>query len=531
MRFMKAPTPAPAGHSLTRPILWIVLLALPALIPLGSALITPYLNNRIPTGFVRYDMPYYVANGRAYFDHGFHLTYGNPYAGYNSPAVYFQPHILLLGLMQQLGLDPGITFNCFGILTLLLGSTAAVWFYAEAVGTETTAKRIGLICFFWGGGVLTLAGLARGLVKGHLLSSMWIYDTGGGWWMLNFGRNLVYPMEAYYHALFLLSLLALIQARLILCLVFAALLSFSHPFTGLTLICILMGYSAIELMLRSGVVTLRFLFAVILIAVLHLAYYGIWLNRFSDHRILQSQWQVAWYIYRPSTFIPALLIVGCLGSCRLAGSRFQCFRDSRIRLFAVWFFVVFALTQHDLLIHPSFQPIHFAHGYDWMALFFIGAAPLIAILDRALKISAPWVRGPALAAFLVLFLLDNSAWLAKQAIQNDAISLTKAQSDILHWLGQNAKSGDMIVSQDGLLSYLVSTYTPARSWQGHVFNTPSFDQRHDEVERFFDEGRIQPAWKMQKVFYVSPSLWLPPGQLSLEPRYRNSEYSIWTSSQ
>ena len=106
--------PRSAGSPSASWIRWApLLLSLPALIPLGNALIAPYLNNRIPTGFIEYDMPYYLANGRGHFNQGFQLAYGNPYAGYNSPAIYFQPHIFLLGFMQQLGLEPGVAFNFF----------------------------------------------------------------------------------------------------------------------------------------------------------------------------------------------------------------------------------------------------------------------------------------------------------------------------------------------------------------------------------------------------------------------------------
>ena len=100
-------------------IRWMaLLLALPALLPLGNAVIAPYLHNRVPTGFIEYDMPVYLANGRGHFNQGFQFTYSNPYALYNAPAIYFQPQVFLLGFMQQLGLDPGVTFNCFGLLAL-----------------------------------------------------------------------------------------------------------------------------------------------------------------------------------------------------------------------------------------------------------------------------------------------------------------------------------------------------------------------------------------------------------------------------
>src|SRR5271157_5488358 len=131
------PSPSPSASRMRRAAM---LLSLPALIPLVGGLIVPYLNNMVPTGFVEHDLPSYLAEGRAYFDHGFHLTYGNPYAGYNTPSIYFQPQTMLLGFMQQFGLDPAVTFNCFGLLALFFVAIAAAHFYVEVVGAETTAK-------------------------------------------------------------------------------------------------------------------------------------------------------------------------------------------------------------------------------------------------------------------------------------------------------------------------------------------------------------------------------------------------------
>jgi hypothetical protein len=510
-------------------ICWaVLLLSLPALLPLAGAVIVPLLNNQVPTGFIEYDLPSYHAEGRAYFDRGFHLAYSNPYAGYNSPAIYFQPHTFILGLLQQLRLDPGVTFNLFGLLTLFFAATAAILFYIEVVGVDTSAKKLGLLCFFWGGGIFTLWGLGRALFRMHRFSAIFEVEPTYGWWMLNFGRNLVYPTEAFYHGLFLFSLLALIRRRLTLSLALAAVACISHPFTGLTLVLILIAYSGIELMLRSGAVSLKFMIGAMVIGALHLGYYMVWLNRFADHRALQQQWGKAW-LYPPKVFVGALILVGCLAIWRLASSSFRCLRDARVRLFAVWFVVVFALTQHNLVMHPI-QPIHFAHGYDWTALFFLGAPVLIAIFDFILKIPRPLVRSGALALVLGLFLLDNAAWLVKIAINNEyLVSLTKNQSAALSWLSQNVRAGDLVVCQDNLVSYLVSTYTPALSWQGHEHNTPWMDRRHDEVERVFNEGQSLPEWRRHGVFYVSPAAWIPPPDLSLTQRYANSDFAIWAS--
>jgi hypothetical protein len=203
------PLPGSAPSPSARWVGWAtLLLALPALLPLAGALLVPWLKGMVPTGFIEYDMPSYLAEGRAYFERGFHFTYSNPYAPYNSPAIYFQPQTLLLGLMQQLGFDPGVTFNIFGLLALFFAAAVALRLYLEVVGAETTAKKIGLVCFFWGGGIFTLVGIALALARRSTLISVFEFEPTWGWWMLNFGRNLVYPTEALYHGLFLLSLTA-----------------------------------------------------------------------------------------------------------------------------------------------------------------------------------------------------------------------------------------------------------------------------------------------------------------------------------
>jgi hypothetical protein len=47
-----------------------LVLAMPALIPLAHAYIAACLKGMVFTGFIQYDMPYYMANARECFDGG-----------------------------------------------------------------------------------------------------------------------------------------------------------------------------------------------------------------------------------------------------------------------------------------------------------------------------------------------------------------------------------------------------------------------------------------------------------------------------
>jgi hypothetical protein len=120
--------------------------------------------------------------------------------------------------------------------------------------------------------------------------------------------------------------------------------------------------------------------------------------------------------------------------------------------------------------------------------------------------------------------------LVKVAVHNEfLVSLSRDESGVLSWLSHNVRSGDMVVCKDVPISYLVATYTPARSWFGHEKNTPHMQQRQEEVDQAFSQGKILPEWKRHGVYFVSPPGWLPPAQLSLARLYGNPEFSIWAT--
>ena len=532
-------TTSAKGRSLNNPSpgWWVpTLLAVPALIPLLSSIILARRSGQIATGFVQFDQPYYMASARAYFDQGFHILYGNPYAGYDTPRLYFQPHLFLLGCFQQLGLDPGVTWSGFSILGTLFAAFVAVYFYREVVGWRSPGEKLGLICFFWGGGVLSLAGLVYACSVGKFNAvTVLHFDPTLGWWMLNFGRNLVYgPTEAYYHGVFLLCMLFLIRRRFGIAIAFAVLLSFSHPWTGIETSIIVAVYLAIERLYGDKFVKPLHLVSSVALVFLHLGYYVFFLNRFADHRVLQSQWEANGSIrlYPASVFLPALLIVGLFALARLIrwpGFR-QVVRDPRNRLFLVWFLIVFGITQHYRIIRPI-DPIHFAHGYDWMALFFLGSPLLVAVLDRLLGFEGAWLRGLALSAFLLFFLSDNIVWFATflRPTTSEAIILYEQQMDVLKWLGRNAVPPEVVVTSDLYMSYLVSTYSRVRSWAGYGASTPHYKERCLESVRAFEDGIILPEWENLDVIYVRRlkdyPRWKPPAN-STEV-FHNSWYDVW----
>jgi hypothetical protein len=511
------------------PLLIALLMGLPAFIPLVWTALRAWLNGLVPTAFVQYDLPYYVANGRQSFVQGFHLNYSNPFASYGSPAIYFQPPLFLLGLLQKTGLTPDLAQITFHLAAVAFAAIMAAKLYEEWVGWNTLAQKLGFVCFFWGGGVLSLAGVALGLAQHvKMPRAFLLFDAGDGWWMFNFGRNLVYPTEAFYHALFLLTILLLGRKKFVAAMLAAAVLSASHPFAGLGLALILIVYAAVELVLKSGAASPALLLGSCAITALHLGYYMVFLNRFADHRALEAQWRLDWpydfWTYAPALYLVALFALGPLTRLK---NLIPALGQPRTRLCLVWFAVIFALTQHDLLI-PSRQPIHFAHGNDWTALFLLGAPAIVAALDKLLSLRPRPVMALAVCGFLALFLSDNALWFASfwdPMTQWQAFALTHDEKNVLDWLSRHQSAPVYVASTDQRINYLTSTYTNLRAWRGHDLNTPEVKLRQSELQAAFSAGKPIPT--LNPVYYIPERSqnWTPPAGAGL--MYSNNVYDVW----
>ena len=506
-----------------------LLLSLPAWIPLLSAMLRARAKGQVPTAMMAYDLPYYLANGRQHFEQGFHLFYSNPYASYGSPAIYFQPHIFLLGLLQWLGLSPDASLVLFAMGAVAFTSIVAAKLYQEWVGWQTAAQKLGFVCFFWGGGVLSLTGAIFGLF-GHtsFTKSVVLFEPGKGWWMLNFGRNLIYPTETYYHGMFLLAILFLVRGRFGWTLAAAAVLSASHPFTGLSLGLLLVGYAALELVLKSGAASWRLLAGACAITLLHVGYYVVFLNRFEDHRAIQAQWELDWP-YMFWTFFPALYLVGILAFVPLTRWKnlSRMLAQPRMRLCLVWFAVISALAHHDLVLRPR-QPIHFARGYDWIALFLLATPALLTLLEKLLAIRRIPLRALALAAFLLVFLSDNLLWFASftdASVQDFAFTVTRDDQDVLHWLDGHAAAPAYVASSNRSINYLTPTYTHVRSWSGHEANTPHAAERFAQTADAFSQDKPIPT--VNPVYYIATRdlHWTPFA--GSRPVYANGTYEVW----
>ena len=525
---------------------WVVSLAMIA--PAAIPYLTHYFQapaGTVPTGFIVWDMPYYMANAREHFDNGgFYPFYGNPSSPrYDTDRIYAQPMTLLLGTTWRLtGFDPGAIIAVFGIFAAWGCSRVAMALYAEVVGLRTGAQWLGLVVFGWGGGLLAIAGAVANLVARGKVDDPLVLDPSRGFWFLNYGRNLILPTEALYHGLAFGAILLVLRGRYLAGAAVAAVLSASHPFTGIEFLLILAAWSAAEVRyFENPAVPRRFARIMVGLLALHVGYYLIYLRTSGDHRQVMEHWTTYVFLLGADAYLPAYALVGALAAWRLRRARLaaEFFARPGHRLLAFWGVIAFALAKHDAFI-KAVQPIHFDHGYVWTALFLIGAGPLVALLGR---LTTPGRRRwgvPCVVALVAVFLADNAVFLAAfpvKAARNGTpagMVLPRSMRDLYRWLDAPANRGRLVLADPAVedIGYLTTVYTPLRSWIGHPSNTPGILERRAELAAFFERGAMPDAWKARPLLVIflgrteqTVPPWLPDRGAVLA--YRNDSFRVY----
>ena len=457
-----------------------------------------------PTGFIQYDQAYYMANAREYQDGGTDgIRYALPFSSnYDNAPIHFQPQIALLGLLWHItGWDPGRLFVAFGLICGLLCVRVCLALLSHARESSERGAWLAVL-FLWGGGLLMVFGMIYGIAEQGLgLASAWDgafrFDPGGGWWFLNLGRNLVLPLEAYYHLLFFATIVLVLRQHYRTAFGVLVLLAVSHPFTGLGALLMLLAWSVAERWgMRSRAVPLWFPIGIALILALVLVQYMVLLPQDVEHRVLMEQWKLPW-TEQAINFVPAYALVGLLALLRLrSAERFRTVLKAPLgRLLLIWAAVWFALENHELFMEAH-QPLHFTRGYTWSALFLLGAPVLDELFAWSKQRGKSSGRRIVITAVVVVFLLDNATWMGRQsqALFNDTIpsqsfTLDQDRRDLFNALSSLGKSDPVLVAEDPDVAYLAMVYTPLRSYFSHHSNTPHAKERHEALAAFFD-GRI-----------------------------------------
>jgi hypothetical protein len=479
-----------------------------------------------------------MANAREHFDSGrFSFFYGNPSDGSpETPRIYWQPHILLLGLLLRVtGLPPGILYVLFGVCGALICARVALAMLRESPGSTRAPGAPLLIVFFWGGGLLVAAAGIRmlpGIVGGEqfMAGDLLHFDPGGGWWFLNFGRNLVFPTEAYYHALFFGCIVFLFRRSYAAAALCAACLSASHPFTGIELLAVMSVWTVAELIVGgTDRPPAMFVLSVFIILLAHVSYYLVFLPSIPEHRQLMDQWEQPW-ILRPASALFAYAPVAAIALWNLKKRGMAAFHDRDTRLLLVWFAVAFILANHNYVLR-SVQPLHFTRGYVWTPLFLLAAPALQEFFQKKRK----GLRAVAAVTCVVaIFVADNAVWLGlvTSGRTRADIVLTADERTMLDWTNRNGDGRTILITGDIGLGYLATVYTPVRAWAAHRFNTPRSAQREREVKEFLEEGTAQKQWEDRRIIVITGrgeadrrlGLWRGEGGRPLENRFTNGSF-------
>jgi hypothetical protein len=502
---------------------WILacVLILPATLPY----LTHYFDagGLQPTGFIQADQPGYMAVAREYFEgDSVRLLYGNPFSPeYSSPRLYFQPQTFLLGVAWKVSkADPGLVFVIFGLLAALVCARAGIALYDATVGLRSPFALWGLVLFFWGGGLLVIAGLISTPVTllrhggALVVGSLFRFDPFDGWWFLNFGRNLIFPLESYYHALFFGSMVLLLKRKFVKASVLLALLAVSHPYSGSELLAIVCAWAFFEVLLRRrNVVPVWFFLLTCLILAASAWYYLLFLPQYPEHRAVAERWMRGWNLDMTSA-VAAYSLVGVFAL--VAAFRKGFFADPSRRLLVVWAVVAFLLAKHDWFTATPVEPLHFTRGYVWTPLFLLGIPVLLDLFERWRRAPGPLPR-VGIALISILFLTDNSAWFAalSRSYLIEHVRVTEGQREVLSCLDRHAQTGMLVVASDHTIAYLTTVYTPLRSWSTSRLVDSGDEGRREEVRKFFVAGEFPGAWNGKRLLLVIDNV---PDSLAVRTR-------------
>ncbi len=490
-------------------------------------------NPETATGFFNYELPYYVANGRAAFERGNGIFYPNPYdPALESPAIYAHWLPWILGQATAgCGFDPGDVILSLTFFASM-GFAWATWSLVQhrtcsetqfSAGTSRLSAARGsrhhchltFLLAMWGGGLLCFAGtVTAALQSTPWLESVLQFDPGRGMWFLNWGRNALFPTEALYHTLVACCWLAEIKGQKRVANGCLLLLATTHPWSGLELLLTINLWRGIQffnlrsrtarnqLSISSGLL-LAFLF-----------YYKIWLSSFPQHAKLQQVWELDWSLSWTSAilayvpvFIPcAVLVIRKLaksprdhvstgssavdlpesGQQLTAGTADAFSRTEQLLLCAL--FVATGLAFHDRIIKPV-QPLHFTRGYVWMPMFLIG----LPVITEWWKRGRRGFQKYAIMLLVSAVVADNFVFSVvhskRQLSQVDGFHLDTEERTLLAAL--HGKRGAVLL-ESLELNYLLPSYADARPWLGHHFNTPGFPTRKATFDRCFHVDGLHP---------------------------------------
>ena len=492
-------------------------------------------SNHQPTGFIQWEHMVYMLTAKEYFTGHAGFLYSWPILNdFQTTTVFFQPQNFVLGYAWKwLQWNPGTIITLFGFIFALLTAKKTIDLFDQIL-PRTPFKKTLIVLFCWGGGLLSLSGSLLHMIyfKGSLSTitdHMFFLDPANGSWCLNFGRTLIYPLEAYYHFLFMSCILLALQKKFRTCFLLILLLIVSHPYTSIEIIAILLSWLTVEIFyFKNPVIKKTYLFYLGTAFIIYFFYYGIILNHFPIYRAINKANALDWG-YKAWHFVPAYAFVWLLSfiSIRNIPALKKHCSNSTSRLFLLWGIVTFLLSIHGFALKPV-QPIHFTRGYVYAGFFLFGI-PALQVLLR--KLSGWGWKGYALIITgSILFLFDNISWFGTALLEKNqsGVYFTNAEIQVIDYFKAKKETGIVIGSEKNYeLNAGVQLYSSFKGWIPHPFLTLDIQEKRAATDSLLQSGKIRESWKTQNVYLYydknDGNLQHQPGQ----PVYTNDRFEIF----
>ena len=491
--------------------------------------------SHIPAGFFQWEHILYMGCSREYFTGNATLFYDWPILNtYGNGAVFFQPQFLVLGyLWKFLQISPGIlmTLFCFVFSISTIRIVIAIF---EKIIPACKYNKLIILLFCWGGGILSICGLVLNFIlfKGNIQTipqHIFFLDPADGTWCLNFGRSLIYPLEAYYHFLFVACIWFVLKKDFIKTFLLMLLLIVSHPYTSIEIISIVLVWLSIELFYLKNTAIKKRDFALMLTAffLYFILHAGI-MNRIEIYRQINKLNSLDWN-YKAWHFVPAYAIVWWLTFfCIKNVAAFKKhFSNSNNRLFFCWGMVAFLLSVHGFAIKPI-QPIHFTRGYVYAGFFLCSIPALQLLMVKYLKNT---IKGYFfLCCLLFIFLFDNITWfgLLAQNKNSPGVYFTKEEDGLIDFFKhENAESIAIGNELNYELNAAIQLYSPTKGWIPHPLLTFNIDEKRRAVDSLFIKNKLDHQWKNQPVYlYCDKKTDIFPKN-TIPVVFENSRYKIF----
>jgi len=460
-----------------------------------------------PTGFIILDMAYYSANGREIFERGNGLGYCNPYDNDpHSPVIYFHWLQWLLGVGPAIfGLDPGL-WTVFITVTAGWVTARLTWSLVSSILPDNRWKIPCYLLTMWGGGFLVIGQITLNFFNGRsLLEDLLLHDPFGGWWFLSWGRNIVLPTEAVYHALVAAAWLATVRGHWWRATAAITALAATHPFSGIEHLAILGSWLGVQSYMTKAA---RLpLLAVTGVTAAFLAYYFLYLPQFAAYRAVHADWSLHWVLPLASLLLAYAAVALCCGM-RVFRGPFPLARHDQFFLLAAG--IALVLVKHEWFL-PARQPLHFTRGYVWLPLWLVGL-PWLHRWIGVIAASRPvWSGRIALSLLALLAVLDNTTWLISQwqtpAGGHTDVRTSGAMRDLYRFIDSRKLTGTLLIVKPADDSwedynYLAATYTSTTPLLGHPFLTPNFKARCADVVAWEQSGQISGCVDQVKLLAV-----------------------------